>query len=149
MDDFEVYQRRDMDFLIKRGVVKIAENGRLVINQQRAYVLYELYKNTLICYSYCDDQIKRIIDELVLTDEMEFSNNSLFSKPEYHYLNYMLNKHEYSNGCDLRNKYVHGSSPTDESTITTDYYELMKITAFIIIKINEEFCLKYNHTGNE
>ena len=58
------------------------------------------------------------------------------------YLNYMLNKSEYSNGVDLRNKYSHDTCSLKEEVQIQDYIELLKIMVLIIIKINEEFCLR-------
>lgn len=55
----------------------------------------------------------------------------------------MLNKAEFSNGLDLRNKYSHGTNTIVEETRQTDYMLLLSIMALIVIKINEEFCLKY------
>lgn len=51
-------------------------------------------------------------------------------------------KKEYSNGLDLRNKYAHDTCPLDEKTQQYDYWELQKIMVLIILKINEELCLK-------
>lgn len=67
-------------------------------------------------------------------------SESLFSKPEQEYLNYMLNNSEFSNGLALRNNYLHGTNSTDEENNQQDYYQILKILIFIIIKINEEFC---------
>ena len=64
--------------------------------------------------------------------------------PEQKYLNFMLNKSEYCNGPDIRNKYIHESISLDENEHFHDYIELLKIMVLIIIKINEEFCLRSN-----
>ena len=69
--------------------------------------------------------------------------STLFSTPEKNYINYELNKAEYSDGLDLRNKYAHSTYPQDENTQKHDYVELLKIMVLIVTKINEEFCLKY------
>ena len=71
-----------------------------------------------------------------------YYENTLFTKPEAAYLNYMLNKSEFSNGLDLRNKYVHSTYPIDKEIQYIDYAKLMKVTVLVIIKINEEFCLR-------
>ena len=55
----------------------------------------------------------------------------------------MLNKSEYSNGLDLRNKYIHSTYPLDTQQQEQDYISLLKILTVVILKINEEFCLKY------
>jgi len=49
---------------------------------------------------------------------------------------------QFNNGPELRNKYVHGTYPIDENVQQRDYLELLKIIVLIIIKINEEFCLR-------
>ena len=67
--------------------------------------------------------------------------STLFSIPEKNYINYELNKAEYSDGLDLRNKYAHSTYPKDENTQNHDYIELLKIMVLIVTKINEEFCL--------
>lgn len=74
--------------------------------------------------------------------------NTLFSEPEQSYLNYMLNKSVYSDGKDLRNKYIHSTYPRDEETQKTDYIEFLKIMILVIVKINEEFCIKELEEGN-
>ena len=58
-------------------------------------------------------------------------------------MNYVLNKSEYSNGLDLRNKYIHSTYPLDTQQQEQDYISLLKILTVVILKINEEFCLKY------
>lgn len=57
---------------------------------------------------------------------MKFEN-TLFSKPEQDYLNFALNKSEFSNGWDLRNKYCHDTYTLDEKQQEQDYIELMKL----------------------
>ena len=64
------------------------------------------------------------------------------SRPEQHYLNYILNKAEYSNGLDLRNRYVHDTCSQNKKAQHYDYCELQKIMILIILKINEELCMK-------
>ena len=57
-------------------------------------------------------------------------------------MNFMLNKAEFSNGLDLRNRYIHDTCSLNEEMQQHDYLEILKIMALIIIKINEEFCEK-------
>ena len=65
---------------------------------------------------------------------------TLFSRPEQDYLNFMLNKAEFSNGFDLRNRYIHDTCTLNEEMQQQDYLELLKIMTLITIKINEELC---------
>lgn len=43
---------------------------------------------------------------------------------------------------DLRNKYIHSTYPVDEKVQELDYLQFLKLMIILIIKINEEFCLK-------
>ena len=81
-----------------------------------------------------------IIQPMLDSGEVFFENR-LFSVLEQDYLNYMLNKSQYSNGLDLRNKYLHSTYPIDENQNRYDYILLMKILILIVLKINHEFCL--------
>lgn len=142
VDDFASFQQPSIDFLIKRDVIQLDDKKNILINKTRAFILKELFQYDVICYSYCPKKVKSLIDRLVDSKDLCIKC-TLFSKPEQQYLNYMLNKSEYSNGNDLRNKYTHGTNPHDENTIRNDYLSILKISALVIIKINEEFCLKY------
>ena len=83
-----------------------------------------------------------MIDELLNCNELRVEN-SLFTINEQRYLNYVLNRAEFGNGLDLRNKYVHGTYSLNLNRQESDYIELLKVMILIIIKINEEFCLKF------
>ena len=62
-------------------------------------------------------------------------------------MNYVLNRAEFSNGLDLRNKYGHGSNSIDEKQNYEDYIELLRIMVLIMIKINEEMLIRENGNG--
>ena len=139
-EDFAHYQQSTLDWLIKRGVVYPSDDGHLLINKARTAVLRDLFYNEVICPTYYNNELKQQVDALVAAGDMCYEK-TLFSRPEQDYLNYALNKSEFSNGFDLRNKYSHDTCPLDEKTQITDYLELLKIMVLVIIKINEELCL--------
>ena len=114
--------------------------GRLIINKAKALVLKDLFTNEVVCPNYYG-QGATTIQALVESGDMKYEN-TLFSRPEQAYLNYMLNKSEYSNGMDLRNKYSHDTCSLKEEVQNEDYSELLKIMVLLITKINEEFCLR-------
>ena len=138
-EDFAYYQQGNLDWLIDRGSVRIADDGRLLIHTTRASVLGDLFYNEVVCPSYYDEGLRKQVDEFIAAGDMRYEN-TLFSKPEQDYLNYALNKSEFSNGLDLRNKYSHDTCSLEESQQRQDYMELLKIMVLIVIKINEEFC---------
>lgn len=142
MDDYRPYQLNEVQWLIDRGVVIASDDGFLSINKARAYVMKDLFDKEVACPLYYPPSVQRLVEELVAAGEIRYED-TLFSKPEQDYLNFVLNKSEFSDGLDLRNRYSHDTCSQDENTQFQDYLELLKIMVLIIIKINEEFCVKY------
>lgn len=75
--------------------------------------------------------------------------STLFSVPEKNYLNFMLNKSQYSDGLDIHNKYAHSTYSINKDVQQKDYIELLKIMVLIVTKINEEFCLREDRLKEE
>lgn len=140
-EDFAYFQKDALDQLIERGSVQIGDRGRLQINKARVILLADMYYHEVICPSYYDESLCQQLEHLVKTNDIYYKS-TLLSKPEQDYLNYILNRSEFSNGLDLRNKYIHDTCPLDENIQSQDYMELLKVMVLIMIKINEEFCLK-------
>lgn len=139
LDDFAEYQKPNINWLISIGSLTMNESQILSLNIMRAFILRELFENEVICPLYCGE-LKTLIDKLQARGDLRYES-TLFSKPEQDYLNYMLNKKEFSNGYDLRNKYIHDTYSLNPDVQERDYVEFLKIMVLIIIKINEEFCL--------
>ena len=104
-------------------------------------LLHHLYNENVACVSY-HNIWKKLVEELLDKGDIDVENY-LFTKPEVDFINFMLNRSQFSNGYDLRNKYSHGSNTLKEDEQEWHYMELLKIMVLIILKINEEFCLKY------
>lgn len=138
-DGFNI-RRFYLNTLCSYDTVSNTNDGYLQINMIRAYVLRDLFTNEVVCPGYYGTDLKRQVEELAAAGDIRYES-TLFSKPEQDYLNYILNKSEFSNGLDLRNKYSHDTCSLDEKTQINDYMELLKIMVLIIIKINEEFCV--------
>lgn len=128
-----------VDFLIKKKCIEVDENSVLRLCNEKVYVLRDLYNNQYCCTSYIPF-CKNAINELELDGDIRFAS-SFLSEPEQDFFSYVLTKSDYSNGMDLRNKYVHGNYPSDPAQHGKDYLEFLKILIIIVIKINEEFCL--------
>ena len=141
-DDFMGFQQINLDWLIGRNDISVSEDGYLTVNKRRVFLLKDLYEHEVICPLHYSKGLAEQADLLVSVGDLRYES-TLFSKPEQDYLNYILNKAEFSNGLDLRNRYSHDTYAMDEKTQYQDYIELQKIMVLIIIKINEELCLKY------
>lgn len=135
--DFEDYQKGDIDWLIEQGDLGLTKDGVVYLRKPVA-ILKDLYEHEVVC-DYKMPSYKSVLDEMVEKGKLVRSS-ALFSKPEVDYLNYALNKSSFSNGLDLRNKYLHATYPMDTEVQYRDYIELLKIMVLIIIRINDEFC---------
>ena len=83
-----------------------------------------------------------ILRKLISEGEIRVES-SLLSESEWEYFDYVLNKSEFSNGLDLRNRYIHDTNSLDKRRQQNDYIVLLKMFVILVIKINEEFCLQY------
>lgn len=138
--DFFEYQLPSIDWLIEKNVLYVDDNDVLRLNREYIAILADMYKNDVICVQYYG-KYKTILTEMKDANDIR-TESTLFSVPETNYLNYMLNRSEYSNGKDLRNKYIHSTYPMEEDVQMQDYMDLLKIMIIIIGKINEEFLLR-------
>lgn len=140
-DMFEDYQIPSIDWLIYHNIIKIDNKKRIMPYWEKIKILNELYQHDVVCFSYMKKH-QSIIMELNKMGLVQFSS-SLFSRPEQDYYNYLFNKSEFDNGLDIRNSYTHGTQRVDENQNKQDYFIFLRIMILIVIKINEEFCLKY------
>ena len=137
VDDYPNWEQSDLKWLQDSGTIFVDEEGILRMNTARVAMLKDLYDHDVLCCSYYN---KNLIDKYVSSGDLRYGN-TLFTIPEQEYLNYMLNKAEFSNGLDLRNKYIHSTNSLDEQQQQRDYIQILKIMTLIVLKINEEFCL--------
>ncbi len=139
ISDFDEYQAKYINWLITRGSLKLTQEEQyLEMDVSRVYFLKDLYENGCVCI-YRRPYWQNLIDSMIISGDIR-ETSTLFSEQESNYLNYELNKSEFSNGLDLRNKYAHSSYPRDEDQQKIDYFELLKLMILIVTKINDEFC---------
>lgn len=139
-NDFKTIQKEKIDFLLSQGTIRIDEAGEIELKYDRLKMLIQLYRYEYLCLAYEKTENDPLKD--ALKNNKLLVENTLFSRPEQDYLDYLLNKHKFSNGLDLRNKYIHSTNSLDEKVHRDDYMRFLIVMAIIIIKINEEFCLK-------
>jgi len=138
-EEFDEYQRQGIDWLLENKYLYTDKTGYLKLDLLKVGIIKELFDNEVLCLGYSELFSKQL--EELETKGVIMYESSLFSKPEQNYFNYLLNKAEFSNGLDLRNRYLHGTQSNDEKVHEQDYFIFLKIMILIVIKINEEFCL--------
>lgn len=142
ISDFKEYQLQRMQWLFDNNIISEDVSGYLkFIDLNLIYVLKELYYNDVISYWHYPEEIKKVIEQLEEKNHVCFES-TLLSRNEQDYFDYYLNKTKFTNGYDIRNKYLHGTNGNDEKQYESDYYRILKLIVIIIIKINDDLCIK-------
>ncbi|WP_400260904.1 hypothetical protein ACFX5U_12540 [Sphingobacterium sp. SG20118] len=140
-ESFEEYMKPQINKLIEEGHLYIDNHNFLRIkNEIKLFVYYKLHENGVINYWHFPPQFRKELDILV-HEGLCYTESTLFTKSEVTYLNYYLNKKEFTNGPDLRNKYLHGANiPNDESS-NMDYLAYLRIVILCLLKIEDDLIL--------
>jgi hypothetical protein len=135
------FRKGKIDKLISSGYIKVDEQGILrLANVPAIKILGCLWRNRAISYWHHDKPIRELLDEwknegLLKTDD------HLLCESERNLFSYYLNKSQYTNGPDIRNRYAHGSIPAggDMNIHAKNYYTLMMLLILLLLKIEDEF----------
>lgn len=140
--DFQEHQLKSMQWLFDNNLICENNMGYIeFVDQKVIVVLKELYYQEVISYWRYPDEIQVLIEELSSCNLVVYES-SLFSRNEQDYLDYYLNKSKFTNGYDIRNKYLHGTNTNDEKQYETDYHLILKLFVILVIKINDDLCIK-------
>ncbi len=138
LEYFENYQKQTIESLINDGYLKLSSGEFVTLNKDiLIYIIGEIHKNDVISYWNYPNTVREVIDELIESKSLVVEN-TLFTRQEKNYLNYYLNKKEFTNGFDLRNKYLHGTNTFSEYEHKSDYYKLIKIIILTLLKIEDD-----------
>ncbi len=143
-NDYSGYSERLLNYVIDNGYVFIDFDDYIRVKDKRMIaILNDLYNNEVINYWKYPLKYREKMDELIEKD-MLLKGSTLFSKQEKDYFNFYLNQRSFNNTYDLRNKYLHGNKlkDDDENTHYNNYMLFLKFIILIIIKINDELCIK-------
>lgn len=140
--DFQEYQLQGIEWLVDNNIISYDDYGYLkFVDKNLIYVLKDLYYNDVLSYWHYPEEIKKVIEQLEEKNHVCFEN-TLLSRNEQDYFDYYLNKTKFTNGYDIRNKYLHGTNSNDEKQYESDYYRILKLMVIIIIKMNDDLCIK-------
>lgn len=144
VSDYSGYSKRLLNNAIEQEYVFVDLEGYIRIKDKIIIeILYDLYNNEFICYWKYLLKYREKIDKLTECNIL-LKGGSLFSKQEQDYFNFYLNQRSFNNTLDLRNKYLHGNKMKDDNETThyNNYMLFLKFIILIIIKINDELCIK-------
>lgn len=142
METFALYQQDIIKQLISEGylIIDSASNVKMT-DDIMMYLIGELHRDEVISYWHFPKEVRQVLDEMEKNGLIDFEN-TLFSRPEISYYNYYLNKKGYTNGLNIRNKYLHGSNGGSEKEHEFEYYVLLKLLVLAILKIVDDLMLQ-------
>ncbi len=140
--DFHEYQRASIDHLIRLGVLENA-GGRVQFRSLDQLVLLSALFNTEAANYYHLSSAARLDVDKMVEKGWVTRRSSLLTDAEADYFNYFLNRVGFSNGPNLRNRYLHGSQAhTDgEDAHFNSYLIALRSLIALVIKMNDDFCL--------
>ena len=139
-DFFQNYQKREIDYLLEKKIIFFDSQNYLRVDQIMSIIFSVFYYQEVISFWHFPLEIRNVILELEKQKEVIF-DNCLFTREEIRYLNYNLNKKEFSNSLDLRNKYLHGSNSESKDVQEYDYNIILKILILVCLKIEDDILL--------
>jgi hypothetical protein len=139
---FKNYQRDTIQSLINDGYLKLSNDEYVTLEKDiMIYLIGELHHKEVLIYWNYPIQFRIVMDELI-KKKLVMVESTLFSKQERDYFNFYLNKKEFTNGYDLRNKYLHGTNTISEKEHEFDYYRLLKLIILTLLKISDDLTTK-------
>jgi len=138
LDYFGNYQKESIQGLINDGYLKLSNEEYVTLNKEiLIYLVGELHHKEVLSYWNYPLPCRQVMDELI-EKKLVIEENTLFSRQERNYLNFYLNKKEFTNGYDLRNKYLHGTNTLSEKDHEFDYHRLLKLIILTLLKIDDD-----------
>lgn len=140
--DFEDYQKPSVDHLIKLGVLKNTGTRVELVNVEQFLILKALFSTQAASYCHLSDAGRAEADAMVAKGWVT-RRSSLLTDAEGKYFNYFLNGMDFSNGPELRNKYLHGAQANadGEDAHFNTYITALRLTVALVIKMNDDFVL--------
>lgn len=146
MEHFANYQQDVINHLITEGYLVIDDQECLKMkNDILIYLIGEIHRNEVVSYWHFPKEVREVLDEMESNNLIRFTDTFL-SEPEMNYFNYYLNKKGFTNGLNIRNKYLHGSNSGSEEEHEYEYYILLTLIILSILKIVDDRILQKRKT---
>ncbi len=122
--------------LIDRGVLDLSSDNNYRVTPI-GHLLVILYNNDFAKIEMLPIELRNVLPEMEKMGWLSYSS-TLFHKLEANYFNYWLNKKDFTNGYDLRNKYIHGVQSNQIQTIESDYRIAKFLFILLLMKIIDD-----------
>lgn len=142
-EDYENYQKPDIDRLLEKGYLVKDEKGILrCVKMREVRLLKHLYEYGACSYWGYPKEERMILDDMVSKGWISLDNH-LLSPAERDYFSYYLNNEKFTNGPAIRNNYAHGTTPSySEEKHLHNYLQLLILFVLLLLKISEDLDMK-------
>lgn len=142
-NNYEDYQKSDIDYLQKTGYIYISEERIIRIEKTKDILLLKQLHEYQACpYWYYDSITQNTISEMVEKGWL-VEDNHLLTPCERDYFSYYLNNEKYTNGPALRNRYMHGAAiGSSEAEHRKAYFRILNLMILLTLKIFEDLSMK-------
>lgn len=150
-DNYQDYQKIDIDYLISNKYVDKDENGYISPAKLiEILILKQLYQFHACPYWAYDAEIRNILDEMAAKNWLA-TDNHLLTPKERDYYSFYLDNEKYTNGPALRNKYIHGTigRADDVEKHKNSYYRLLSLFMLLLLKIEDDLITRDNQKKKE
>lgn len=150
VSDYQEDERWAFENMASYDLVAIDCDGKITTKDiVKLAIMKDLFQHDVISKWYYPPNAKSAIEDFIEKGIIE-TKSTLFSQPEIDYLNYLLNRAEYSNGLEIRNRYIHGIQQVNinEDEHKQNYFVLLRLFVLLAIKVNDDFCLREQSKKN-
>ena len=144
VSDYREEERWAFENMASYDLISIGDDGKITLkNLAKLAILRDLFQNDVISRWHYPPDAEEAISDFIERGIIS-TKATLFSQPEIDYLNYLLNRAEYTNGLEIRNRYIHGIQQvnTNEDEHRQNYFTLLRLFVLLAIKVNDDFCLR-------
>lgn len=133
-EDYENYQKPDIDRLLEKGYLVKDEKGILrCVKMREVRLLKHLYEYGACSYWGYPKEERMILDDMVSKGWISLDNH-LLSPAERDYFSYYLNNEKFTNGPAIRNNYAHGTTPSySEEKHLHNYLQLLILFVLLLL----------------
>lgn len=134
------FQQNYINAMIEKGIINLSSEGQYQVTPAGDLLNILFHKDFVMI----DNLPIEIFNNLPLMKNLgwiEYSSSLLHIR-EANYFNYWLNKKDFTNGYDLRNKYMHGVQSFEDKNIESDYRIAKLLFILLLLKIIDDLELK-------
>ena len=143
-ENYQEYQLRGLDYLIKEGYLAIDDAGFIIVKKKAEITLLKHLYDFNCCPAFAYNGAAIVyLDEMKEKGWLE-TDGHLLSVLERNYFDYYMYNTRYTNGPALRNKYSHGSNScsASEQSQRKAYYRLLVLLILELLKIEEDLAYR-------